>query len=357
VSQPFFSIGVPTYNRHDLLRKTIDSILAQEFSDFEVIIGNDYTAETLTGEMIGISDPRVRIINHPQNLREVGNMNRLLELAEGRYFTWLFDDDLYEPDFLRIAHESILNTAYPQAFFSSFRTMHDDDNPQPTSFDSHAAEVMTGAEFIRRYEALNPYLISTCGLFETDTLKSLVGGVEELCTSSIGLYCEYLFLVRCAIFERIAHVDLPLVIFRIHQDSWGETNTELPKYLEAGVNLVKKCGDILRQSALQADLSANLTTICKIHLYSFATKSAMFEVGLKRFGISAAWGAISRYLRESRRIRNEFVLQNNGHALRDCLIFLSFDIYCCRFILFKLRYNWSKINRIGRNKDNIADAC
>ena len=68
---PLFSIGVPTYNRKDLLLKTIMSILQQTFTDFEVIIGNDYTKEYLSSEDLGIKDPRVRIINHQQNLGEL----------------------------------------------------------------------------------------------------------------------------------------------------------------------------------------------------------------------------------------------------------------------------------------------
>ena len=51
-------------------------------------------------------DPRIRFVNHPTNLREVGNMNALLREATGRYFTWLFDDDLYEPGFLKAAYDA-----------------------------------------------------------------------------------------------------------------------------------------------------------------------------------------------------------------------------------------------------------
>ena len=54
MSQPFFSIGITAYNRHDLLREALGSILSQGFDDFEVIVGNDYQAEKLTREMFGI---------------------------------------------------------------------------------------------------------------------------------------------------------------------------------------------------------------------------------------------------------------------------------------------------------------
>jgi len=73
-SPPFFTIGVTTYNRPDLLKQTLTSISAQTFTDFEVIVGNDYTPESLSAENLGINDPRIRFENYPQNLGEAQNM-------------------------------------------------------------------------------------------------------------------------------------------------------------------------------------------------------------------------------------------------------------------------------------------
>ena len=341
MSQPFFTIGVPTYNRHGLLKQTLQSILSQEFTDFEVIVGNDYTDETLNGEMLGIADPRIHFVNHPLNLREVGNMNRLLELAEGRYFTWVFDDDLYEPEFLRTAYDTLAAYGYPSAFFSSFKTIQNGVPPQPAYGRCSAPEILTGREFLTRYNPIKPDLISTSGLFKTHELKAVVGGVEELCSSSIGLYCEYLLLVRCALLKSIVFTHIPLVTFRIHNESWGEFNTELPKYLEAGVNLVRKCADVLQHSSLKVDLLPNLMKICSIHLYSFDTKSAMFEVARNQFGIVAAKRAISMFFSESKRVRQVYCELIDCDPFRARRTFFMLELYCCRLMLFKLRHHRS----------------
>jgi len=134
-----------------LLRQTLRSILAQSFGDFEVIVGNDDIAEVLTGEVLGIDDPRIRFVNHPRNLREVGNMNALLAMANGRYFTWLFDDDLYEPDFLQIAHDCLAEKGFPPAFFSSFRMLRPGETHQPRNFARGRVELLSGRKFLRRY--------------------------------------------------------------------------------------------------------------------------------------------------------------------------------------------------------------
>lgn len=334
MAQPFFSIGVPTYNRHSLLRETIVSILAQEFTDFEVIVGNDYTAETLTGELIGISDPRIRFVNHPQNLREVGNMNRLIELAEGRYFTWLFDDDLLEPYCLAIAHETITATDHPDAFFPSFRTIHGNEPFQPLRKTKSAVEILSGKEFLNRYDPLRPTIISTSGFFELTALHTRLHGVKELCASAIGLNCEYLFLARCTLLSRIAFMNTPLVVFRVHDDSWGESNIELEKYHEAGVNLLEECATVLSHTLPKLELPDSLMKICKIHLYSYATKSAKFELAGKRTGLSAAMMALGRYFRESAKIRAGYARLTDTAGYGS---FFGFNIYCCRLILFKMR--------------------
>jgi len=63
-SQPFFSLGVTTYNRKTMLLEYLSSILGQTFSDFELIVGNDYIKENISTELVGVHDPRIRFVNH-----------------------------------------------------------------------------------------------------------------------------------------------------------------------------------------------------------------------------------------------------------------------------------------------------
>lgn len=326
--QPFVTIGVTTYNRHDLLRQTLNSILAQTFGDFEVIVGNDYTAEVLTGEMLGITDPRIRFVNHPRNLREVGNMNALLDMATGRYFTWLFDDDLYEPNFLQTAHDCLATNDFPPALFSSFRMLPEEEKFEPQKLQYSTLSVLTGREFLRMYSASRPQIVSTCGLFDTAALRNIVGGVEELCSSAIGVYCEYLFLVRCALLDRIVYVNAPFVLFRIHSESWSESDREFDKYIEAGRELVRRCGEVLRHPTLADDYNANLMTICKQHLITVAHRSARIEVARKKFGVIAVSRALARLRKESSSTRKSFVNHGGDDSFRTRLDFIKMDFHC-----------------------------
>jgi glycosyltransferase involved in cell wall biosynthesis len=335
-SQPFFTIGVPTYNRHGLLRKTIESILAQSFTDFEVIVGNDYTSEILTGDMLGITDPRIRFVNHPVNLREVGNMNALLSMARGRYFTWLFDDDLYDQNFLMAAENALCETDFPPALYTSYRVTDDAGVTLDPTPATGKITILNAKDFLATYFSGQLKLISTCGMFDTVTLTETVGGVEELCDSAIGLYCEYLFLVQCGKFDRIAYLDIPLVVFRAHSDSWGESNIELNKYLEAGKNLLCRCSSLLQQID-QSNLTANLIGICKIHLDTFAAKSVLYEISSGNTGICARYRAIKRFIKEAGAIRKECISQATSWNFHSVISFLKIQIHCIRFILGKFR--------------------
>lgn len=110
---PFFSVGITTYNQPDLLKQALVSILDQTFSDVEVIVGNDNPGEILSLDWFGLHDSRIRFINHPENLGERGNMNSLLSMSSGRYFTWLADDDFYDPDFLKTLNTELTRFDFP----------------------------------------------------------------------------------------------------------------------------------------------------------------------------------------------------------------------------------------------------
>jgi glycosyltransferase involved in cell wall biosynthesis len=290
---PFFSIGVTTYNRHDLLRETLASILGQSFTDFEIIVGNDYTEEQLTLAMLGLDDQRIRIINHPVNLREVGNMNALLAAARGRYFTWLFDDDLHEPDYLALAHDSLTNNAFPTVFFPSFSILWEDRPFRPRQNKAGSLSMFEGHEFLSAYFSGRLEIVSTSGLFHTDTLRQIIGPLEELCGSAIGLYSEYLLLVRCGLLKRIAYMDTPLIVMRRHDESWSQSNRELYKYHEAGETLLRRSAEVFRQPALVENFTSNLLGICRVHLYTYACKSAKMIFAQEGFGVPSIYQALS----------------------------------------------------------------
>lgn len=96
------SIGMPIYNGEAFLRETLDAILAQTFSDFELIISDN--ASTDTTEQIcqeyATKDRRICYFREGHNIGASANFNRVFQLASSQYFKWSAADDLHAPDFL-----------------------------------------------------------------------------------------------------------------------------------------------------------------------------------------------------------------------------------------------------------------
>ena len=101
------SIGVTTYNRNNLLKRAIRSILNQSYRNFEILIGNDYVKKKINKKILGTSDPRIKIFNYKKNLGEVENMNYLLKKSKSKWFTWLADDDFLNKNFLKDLYNSL----------------------------------------------------------------------------------------------------------------------------------------------------------------------------------------------------------------------------------------------------------
>ncbi|HUW18479.1 MAG TPA: glycosyltransferase [Sedimentisphaerales bacterium] len=93
---PTVSICIPTYNRKGYLRETLDSVFAQTYKDYEVVIADDGSTDG-TEEMVKNSGYDVRYYWH-ENRGEPATCNRLIELAQGGYISFVHSDDLLVPD-------------------------------------------------------------------------------------------------------------------------------------------------------------------------------------------------------------------------------------------------------------------
>jgi glycosyltransferase involved in cell wall biosynthesis len=254
---PFFSIGITTYNRPDLLKQTLDSISAQTFSDFEAIVGNDYAEEPLSAERLGITDPRIRFENYPENLGEANNMNELLARSRGRYFTWQNDDDLYAPTFLEDVHAAVVACDSPPCIFTSYEMFDGPQPPPPVELASGTGTQYSGREFLRKYFLGELKAIGCTGVYSREYMDQ-VGPIEVLADHHRPLYTEYLWLIRAGLEGHVVYIDQPLMRYRMHGDAWGVVSTDHALYRQAGENLLSASIEILKKPELCADFRENI---------------------------------------------------------------------------------------------------
>jgi len=115
---PFFSVIVPVYNRAHLIGETIESVLAQDFEDFELVLVDDGSTDTSL-ELIqewSKKDPRIRVLPLSTNQGRCAARNSGLEAASAPWVCYLDSDDVYYNDHLSTFYALILAHPEQQAF-------------------------------------------------------------------------------------------------------------------------------------------------------------------------------------------------------------------------------------------------
>ncbi|UPV76852.1 glycosyltransferase (plasmid) [Halorussus limi] len=94
---PTVSVVIPTYNRAELLTRAIDSVLAQTYDDFELVVVDDGSTDDTEAVVTGYDDDRVRYLAHETNRGANPARNTGIEAAEGEYVAFLDSDDEWRP--------------------------------------------------------------------------------------------------------------------------------------------------------------------------------------------------------------------------------------------------------------------
>jgi glycosyltransferase involved in cell wall biosynthesis len=100
--KPHVSIGLPVFNGEKYIKKALDSILAQTYQDFELIISDNASTDQTNQicQDYADKDGRIRYYRNEKNLGAPKNYNRVFELSSGEYFKWAAYDDVIAPKYL-----------------------------------------------------------------------------------------------------------------------------------------------------------------------------------------------------------------------------------------------------------------
>lgn len=109
---PFFSVVIPLFNKGNYIEATLQSVLAQSFSDFEILVVNDGSTDGGPKKVREINDPRISLF-HQKNKGVSVARNVGAEHAKGKYIALLDADDYWYPDHLENLHQLICQ--FPQA--------------------------------------------------------------------------------------------------------------------------------------------------------------------------------------------------------------------------------------------------
>jgi GT2 family glycosyltransferase len=117
---PRVSVLMTTYNGERFIAESIDSVLAQSFDDFELIVVDDNSTDNTRAILARYDDPRMKVLHNATNLGVVGARNRGFAALRGAYVATLDHDDLWAPTRLRDGVDCL--DANPDTVLAATRT-------------------------------------------------------------------------------------------------------------------------------------------------------------------------------------------------------------------------------------------
>jgi glycosyltransferase involved in cell wall biosynthesis len=207
---PKVTVCLPTFNKIRYLPAAIESVLAQEFRDFELLIVDDASTDGTSDAILNFRDSRIRYIRNPQNRGLVGNWNYCLELAQGDYAIMFHDDDVMLPSLLRREVE-VLESNSKVVFVHAASRSIDANGVVICVTRPHSWPTLTsGLEFVACYWKQG-YVVMPSAMFRKSPVLKLGAFDPEFKYSADAVLWQ-----RLAFEGQVAFVDEVLISNRAH---------------------------------------------------------------------------------------------------------------------------------------------
>jgi glycosyltransferase involved in cell wall biosynthesis len=222
-----FSIGIPAY-KSLYLNECIESVLSQDYLDFELIIVNDFSPNPINIIIKNFNDNRIKYFENDFNIgaeNVVDNWNKCLSLACGDYFILLGDDDLLENNYLSTF--KFLIDKYPYIDIFHCRTKIIDDKSNPIEFTISLPEYETVYDAIMHRLFYQRLQFVSDFVYKTTALRN-IGGYYKLplawCSDDLTAYIV-------ASDKGIVHTNEPIFNYRRNDFSITSSGNNISKRL------------------------------------------------------------------------------------------------------------------------------
>lgn len=261
---PFFSIIIPAYNRAHLIGKTIEDVLSQSFSDFELIIADDGSTDDTEKVMnTFLSDPR--IIYKKQNNKGVcAARNFGASFASGKYLVFLDSDDSVTKDWLNDFY-ALLNNSSIEVGFCNMKEIHAD-----------GSEILVDAQ--KPYANRNVQGKYIAGMF----------AIQKNIFDAVGGYDEHLKFgenTELGIRLRMRNVSMGFVnhCHFFYHVSPGGGGKNLRNKMESNIRIVEKHPDYFKQNPNTKKLFLQVAAVSAIKMGEYQKANRIFGDLRKEF--------------------------------------------------------------------------
>jgi len=206
------SIILPVYNGEKYIAKSIESIINQTYTNWELIIVNDCSKDNTLKicKSFAAKDKRIKVFTNKINLKLPNSLNAGFNEATGDYYTWTSDDNIFKPEALTTMVSVLDNNQDIAMVYADYSNIDSDDKIIEDVKQKDAEYLMTGDNWC-----------GACFLYRADIAKK-VGNYD----ASLFLAEDYDYWVRIARYGKIKHITDNLYLYRIHGGSLTATRTQ-----------------------------------------------------------------------------------------------------------------------------------
>ena len=231
---PLVSVIIPAYNAAAFVERTLASLQAQSFADFEAIVVDDGSTDD-TAEVVHCAvaaDPRFRLIQQA-NGGVAAARNRALAEARGRYVANLDADDLWRPQFLERTAQALEGAGETTVFAFARSLWIDEHDRLLDQTEMRLAAIVDYRALLTR----NPVGNGSAMLMRVDAVRA-VGGYDAGLVRDFGQTEDWQLLLQLSWRGVVAAIDEPLVLYRIVPQS---SSHALERSARAALEVIRRC--------------------------------------------------------------------------------------------------------------------
>ena len=292
------SICIPTYNGEKYLKECLDSVLAQSYKSFEIIIvddcSNDKTIDISSSYLE--QDDRIRLYTNEINLGLVENWNKCISLAKGEWIKFVFQDDTISFNCI----ETMVNTVEEaDVLIACKRTFLLDEKASEETVSYYENEVIT-------FEKLN--IPAQTVFISPDQISNM--GAENICmnfigeptsvmfrrsiTNELGFFnsnlkqiCDLEYFLRIGSNYGVKYIPEKLSQFRIHNSSTTSTNVALNHFILSNLEPIGLVRQLLFDKHFERfRLALKQPNKTKLNRF-FSVRVYEAYVNARKFGVSS----------------------------------------------------------------------
>lgn len=287
---PFFSVCIPLYNKGNFISRTLDSVIGQNFKDFEVVICDDGSTDESVKKVQQFDDDRIKLIQQENQGAAIAR-NQAIQASTGEYIAFLDADDLWYEHHLNDIHQLIIDHPQARLFSTNYKIQLPNGRKRLPFF---AEKLRTGI--------VNDYFLAS---LSDPVMTCFNSAVHHSVFKEIGYFDKAYrtgqdvdLAIKANLTFRLAYQEEPSVIY--HQET--ENNLAKSKLNEDRLNYIRAYDD-------QAEVNESLARYLAINRFALILKSKQADDGIWK---EAQKGLKTEYLNPKQRL----LVRLNGYQLK-----------------------------------------